>query len=62
MDGSQVWTEGVVTADFQGGSQLSAFYIQDAAGDGDTGTSDGVMVYHRDTWDYDVSVGEHVRV
>ncbi|MDF1594927.1 MAG: ExeM/NucH family extracellular endonuclease [Acidimicrobiia bacterium] len=61
-DGTDVWTEGVVTADFQASSQLSAFYIQDPVGDADSATSDGVMVYHRDTWGYDVNVGDHVRV
>ena len=59
--GDPVTTQGVVTADFQKSSELSAFFVQDAKGDKDPSTSDGVFVYHRDTWDFDVNVGEVVR-
>ena len=57
MDGSEVSTEGIVVGDFQDG--LYGYYIQDAAGDGDASTSDGIFVYDSDP---DVNVGDHVRV
>jgi hypothetical protein len=56
-----VTTMGVVTADFQKSSELSGFFVQDLSGDKDPSTSDGVFVYHRDYWGYDVSVGDVVR-
>ena len=61
LSSNVVTTQGVVTADFQKSSQLSGFFVQDLKGDKDSSTSDGVFVYHRDTWEYDVSVGEVVR-
>lgn len=62
VEGSEVWTEGVVTADFQTSDQFKAFYIQDPVGDGLESTSDGVMVYHEDSSGYDVEVGQAVRL
>lgn len=57
LDGSEVSTEGVVVGDFQEGKD--GFYIQDAAGDGDASTSDGIFVFYTGT---DVNVGDYVRV
>lgn len=37
--------EGIVVGDFQGTTGLNGFYVQDAAGDADVLTSDGVFVY-----------------
>jgi predicted extracellular nuclease len=62
--GDVVVTEGIVTVDLQKSSQLSGFFIQDAYGDDDPATSDGLFVYHRDSWSpaFDPSVGDLVRV
>jgi predicted extracellular nuclease len=57
LDGELVSTEGIVVGDFQDGK--SGYYIQDALGDGDTATSDGIFVYGTSP---DVNVGDHVRV
>jgi uncharacterized protein len=38
-------TQGVVVGDFEGTSGLSGFYLQDAAGDGNAATSDGIFVF-----------------
>ena len=57
LDGTEVSTEGIVVGDFQDG--LYGYHIQDAAGDGDASTSDGIFVYDSDP---DVNVGDHVRV
>ncbi len=45
LAGQTVTTRGVVTADTQGSSGLNGFFLQDAAGDADTLTSDGVFVF-----------------
>jgi hypothetical protein len=42
--GQTLTTRGVVTGDFQGSTRLNGFHIQDAAGDNDTTTSDGIFV------------------
>jgi len=62
--GDVVVTEGIVTVDLQGSSELSGFFIQDRFGDGDPATSDGLFVYHCDSWNpsFDPSVGDLVRV
>jgi len=57
LDGTEVSTEGVVVGDFQAGK--SGFYLQDAVGDSDAATSDGIFVFYTGT---DVNVGDHVRV
>jgi predicted extracellular nuclease len=57
LDGSEVSTEGVVVGDFQDGK--SGFFIQDATGDGDASTSDGIFVF---STSLDVNVGDRVRV
>lgn len=56
--GQEHATEGIVVGDFQVGGK-DGYYIQDATGDTDPLTSDGVFVY--DT-DLDVNPGDHVRV
>ena len=60
LSGNEVAIEGVVVADFQPDSQLKGFNLQDASGDGDMATSDGVFVYAPGS--VDVSVGDLVRV
>jgi predicted extracellular nuclease len=57
-DGQDVVTEGIVVGDFQEGGK-DGFFIQDATGDGDPDTSDGVFVYYTGV---DVAVGDHVRL
>ena len=59
--GTEVTVEGIVTGDFQLDTQFRAFYLQDAAGDGDSATSDGILIYQPAT-SGDVNVGDHVRV
>jgi len=56
--GTDVVTEGIVVGDFQVGGK-DGFFIQDATGDGDLDTSDGIFVY---STFFDVSVGDHVRL
>ncbi|MGF1646296.1 MAG: ExeM/NucH family extracellular endonuclease [Kineosporiaceae bacterium] len=58
LDGSEVVTRGVVTADTQPG--LSGFFLQDPVGDGDPATSDGVFVFGAGL--VDVQVGDEVAV
>jgi predicted extracellular nuclease len=63
--GQTVTVEGIVTADFQPRAQLSGFFIQDAKGDGDATTSDGIFVFvnaRSKAADVDVKVGDRVRV
>ena len=56
-----VATEGVVVGDYEGPSPaLRGFYLQDANGDGDTATSDGIFVFNNNN--DSVSVGDVVRV
>jgi predicted extracellular nuclease len=56
-----VTTRGVVVGDFEGASpSLRGFYLQDVAGDGDPGTSDGIFVFHGN--EDGVSLGHHVCV
>ena len=61
--GNELATEGIVVGDFQTGAYVSGtkngFYIQDATGDADSATSDGVFVY---STLMDVQPGDHVRV
>ena len=59
-----VTTQGVVVGDFEeptGSNQIRGFYLQDAAGDGDPTTSDGIFIYTSSTGNT-VSVGQVVRV
>jgi len=55
-----VTTQGVVVGDFEGTAGASGFYLQDAAGDGDPATSDGIFVFTGSS--NLVSVGQVVRV
>ncbi len=56
-----VATKGVVIGDYEGPSPaLRGFYLQDATGDGDTATSDGIFVFNGSN--ENVSLGDVVRV
>ncbi len=55
-----VTTQGVVVGDFQGTTGLSGFYLQDATGDDDATTSDGIFVYTGN--ENSVDEGDLVRV
>lgn len=55
-----VTIEGVVVGDFEGTTGLSGFYLQDASGDGDAATSDGIFVFTGSA--NTVSAGQLVRV
>lgn len=59
LNGQTVTTEGVVTAVFPG---LNGFYMQDANGDGNPLTSDGVFVYLGTGVTPTVSVGQKLRL
>ncbi len=59
-DGVVVYTEGVVTGDFQTSSQLNGFFIQDPIGDGNTATSDGLFIFAPSV--ADVVLGDRVRL
>ncbi|MBF4991205.1 ExeM/NucH family extracellular endonuclease [Methylophilus sp. QUAN] len=59
LNGQTVTTEGVVTAVFPG---LNGFYIQDASGDGNPQTSDGIFVYLGSGVTPTVSKGQKVRM
>ncbi|HEX8530972.1 MAG TPA: lamin tail domain-containing protein, partial [Cytophagales bacterium] len=43
--GQTVTTRGVVVGDFQGSTSLNGFFLQDATGDGNSATSDGIFVF-----------------
>lgn len=58
--GQKVTIEAVVVGDFQGSSGLNGFYVQEAVGDGDAATSDGIFVFAPNS--IDVSVGQTVRL
>lgn len=65
LAGRNVALEGVVTGDFQRADQLSGFFVQDAGGDGDPTTSDGLFVYLPPRNRFarvDVKPGDRVRV
>jgi len=55
-----VTTQGAVVGDFEGTTGLQGFYLQDATGDGDAATSDGIFVFTGST--NLVSAGQVVRV
>ena len=56
--GSTITTRGIVTDDLQDVSTgFSGYFIQDATGDGNSATSDGVFVYN---WSYAVDAGDLV--
>lgn len=58
--GQNVTTTGVVTGDYQGSSSLNGFFMQDAAGDNSTATSDGIFVFAPNS--VDVAVSQVVQV
>jgi predicted extracellular nuclease len=64
FEGREVIVDGIVVGDFQGndfaGSQLGGFHLQEAVGDDDPDTSDGIFVFAPDA--PDVEVGDVVRV
>ena len=55
-----VTTEGVVVGDYEGSAGLQGVYLQDATGDGDAATSDGIFVYTGSA--NTVSISQTVRV
>ena len=55
-----VTTQGVVVGDFETSTGLQGFYLQDATGDGDAATSDGIFVFTASA--NTVSAGQVVRV
>ncbi|RPJ28367.1 MAG: ExeM/NucH family extracellular endonuclease [Chloroflexi bacterium] len=55
-----VTTQGIVVGDFEGSTGAQGFYIQDATGDSNTATSDGIFVFTGST--DAVSAGDLVRV
>lgn len=59
-DDINLTTQGVVVGDFQLSNELSGFFIQDAFGDSNTSTSDGIFVYAPNS--IDVQVGDFVEV
>ena len=59
LSATTVTTQGLVTADFQGTTQLKGFYIQDTTGDGNSATSDGIFILNSS---FDVQVGDYVRL
>jgi uncharacterized protein len=57
-----VTTQGIVVGDYEGPSPaLRGFYLQDAKGDGNPGTSDGIFVFNGSNAD-SVNLGDVVRV
>jgi hypothetical protein len=64
--GTEVAVEGIVVGDFQNNAslddgELNGFYLQDALGDDDPATSDGIYIYYA-SGTLDVEVGDVVRV
>ncbi len=56
-----VTTQGVVVGDYEGATPtLRGFYLQDAAGDGDATTSDGIFIFNGSN--DNVSLGDVIRV
>ena len=65
MVGSIVTISGIVVGDFQDADELSGFFLQDATGDGEVTTSDGIFIYVPDAnlWHgFDVQVGQEIQV
>ena len=60
VDGELVETTGVVVGDFQTGSQLQGFFLQDLTGDADINTSDGIFVF--DPGGTPVELGDNVTI
>ncbi len=66
LAGQNVSAVGIVTGDFQDATgihgDLNGFYLQDAVGDGDPATSDGIFVFDGFIPAVDVRPGDEVRV
>lgn len=60
--GNTVTTTGIVTGKRSYGATNYGFYIQDVTGDGDTSTSDGILVFTGSTVPNFVNVGDFVQV
>ena len=65
--GQTVSIEGTVTGDFQDADadtqrNLGGFYLQEAHGDGDASTSDGIFIFDGEGPSVDVEVGDRVAV
>ncbi len=60
-EGQWVTTSGVVIGDFEGSGSLRGFYLQDALGDGNPLTSDGIFIFRNDAFDT-VRLGQTVQV
>jgi len=58
LEGTEVSTEGIVVGDFLFGGK-DGYYIQDAIGDGDPNTSNGIFIYEPGS---SITSGNHVRV
>lgn len=56
-----VITEGIVTVDVQLNEEHDGFFLQDAKGDGNPATSDGIFVFERSSG-FDVNAGDHIRI
>jgi len=61
LKGQTLTTAGIVVGDYQSTTQLNGFFIQDASGDNNPATSDGIFVYTPGTT-VDVLVGQLVQV
>lgn len=61
LQGQNVTVSGVVVADFQAAGQMNGFFMQDATGDGNPATSDGIFVAAL-TNTADVNLGQLVEV
>ena len=55
-----VTTQGVVVGDYEGDLSLGGFFLQDASGDGNAATSDGIFIFNGSA--NSVSLGDVVRV
>lgn len=66
LDGTTVTVEAIVTGDFQASDgvpdDLNGFYLQEAVGDGNPTTSDGIFVFEGSSPDVNILPGDRVRV
>lgn len=56
-----VTTTGIVTADYQAANKRG-FFLQDATGDGNPSTSDGIFVYAPSYGDFQVNLGDEITI
>jgi predicted extracellular nuclease len=52
-------TSGIITAKFVGENSVNAFFLQDAVGDGNPASSDGIFVY---TVNDDINIGDKIEI